>query len=87
MADLSKACVDVLLAALAREWDAKIKGCTAALRELVLLGFIERGPELPSLTAAGRRRAQLEQKKLDAVPLDCRPRMIPSGFPLEAKPC
>jgi hypothetical protein len=84
--DLSKEAVDVLLAAAAHEFDAKIKGCAKALRNLVLLGLMELGPELPRLTKPGRARAVLEQKKLDAVPLSCRPRMIPSGYALEVKP-
>lgn len=67
---LSKEAIDVLLATLAKEWDAKIKHCTAALRELVLAGLLElqRG-ELPSLTAKGRRRAEIEERKLQAVPI------------------
>lgn len=67
---LSKEAIDVLLAALAEEWDARVRRCGAAIRELVLAGLLELRPDQPKLTARGRRRAEIEQRKLDAVPLE-----------------
>lgn len=71
--DLSKEAIDALLAARAEEWEARVRRCGAALRELVLAGLLELRPDLPKLTARGRRRADIEQRKLDAVPLGVSP--------------
>ncbi len=66
---LTKEAIDVLLAVRADELDAPVRRCGAALRELVLAALLELRPDAPKLTPRGRRRADVEQRKLDATPI------------------